>query len=200
MSEMTDIAFTLSGSELAADHALQLWREVVRILPWLEAEAGAGILPLRAPGSSGPLILSRRSRMLMRVPAERVQETLTLSGQTLDIGGQPLTLGEGKERPLQPAPTLHAQLVASEDEETQFMERMAAELEALGVSGKLICGKRLTLGGPEGTLTGYSLVVHALKPDASLRLQYAGVGGARGAGCGIFIPYKVIANLDGETG
>lgn len=200
MSEMTDISFTLSGRELAADHALQLWREVVRILPWLEAEAGAGILPLRAPGVSGPLILSRRSRMLMRVPAHRAQEASALAGHTLDVGGHVLTVGEARERPLQPAPTLHAQLVASEEEETLFMEKMAAELEALGVSGKLICGKRLTLGGPEGTITGYSLVVHELKPDASLRLQYAGMGGARGIGCGIFIPYKVIANLDGETG
>lgn len=197
---MIDISFTLSGRELATSHAWELWRAVVRILPWLEGAAGAGILPLRAPGSSGPLILSRRSRMVLRIPAGRAQEACALSGQTLDVGGHALSLGEARERPLQPVPTLHAQLVASNEGEVAFMEKMAAELHALGISGKLICGKRLTLGDNEGAITGYSLVVHELKPDASLRLQYAGLGSSRGAGCGIFIPYKVIANLDGETG
>jgi len=39
-------------------------------------------------------------------------------------------------------------------------------------------------------------VIHDLKPEASLRLQYTGLGSDRRYGCGVFVPYKVITGLD----
>jgi len=38
-------------------------------------------------------------------------------------------------------------------------------------------------------------VIHNLKPEDSLRLQYTGLGSDRQYGCGIFVPYKVISDL-----
>lgn len=200
MKEMTDVVFALAGRTLPADHAFALWREVARLLPWLEAEEHAGILPLCAPGHIDTLLLSRRSRMVLRVPAARLDAVRALCGRTLDLGGHALTVGEAYERPLQPSPTLHAQLVASDMPEAAFLDAMAAEQQRLGIGGKLICGKRHALPGSSGTIHGFSLVLHELSPQDALSLQCCGLGGKRHAGCGIFIPYKVIANLDGQAG
>ena len=59
----------------------------------------------------------------------------------------------------------------------------------------MICGKRLSVSGSQRSIDGYSLVLHDLKPEASLHLQYAGLGEDRQFGCGIFVPYKVITGL-----
>lgn len=200
MKEMTDVVFSLAGRDLPADHAFALWAELTRVLPWLGGEEQAGILPLRAPEHGDALLLPRRARLVLRVPASRALEAQALCGQGLDVGGHALTVGEARERPLQPSPTLHAQLVASEAAEDAFLAAMQSELERAGIAGKLICGKRHTLPGSSGAIAGYSLVLHDLKPQAALSLQCCGLGAKRHLGCGVFIPYKVIANLDGEAG
>ncbi len=194
--EMTDVAYALTGCSVPGNHAFVLWSELVRILPWLEQEEQAGMLPLRAPERGDPMVLPRRARLVLRIPASLLAEAKRLSGRVLDVGGHSLSLGAAKERPLQPHPTLHAQLVASEADEESFMSAAADELRRMEISGKLICGKRLALPGSEGGIAGYSLVVHDLKPQDSLRLQWQGLGAQRHFGCGIFIPYKVIANLE----
>ncbi len=193
--EMTDMVFPVSGQALPANYAFALWSEAARVLPWLEVEPAAGILPLRAPEGGGELRLSQRARMVLRVPARHAREARRLSDQVLEVGGQAIATGPARERPLQPQSTLHAQLVASTAAEDAFVAEVAHELEGMGIACKWICGKRLVLPGSDGTVGGYSLVVHDLKPRDSLRLQWTGLGSGRHVGCGIFIPYKVIANL-----
>jgi hypothetical protein len=39
----------------------------------------------------------------------------------------------------------------------------------------------------------FSLMLHALPPDQSLRLQHHGLGVHRLLGCGIFVPHKSAA-------
>ena len=43
---MVDVVFPVRGETVAGDHALLLWREIERFLPWLRDEPGAGVLPL----------------------------------------------------------------------------------------------------------------------------------------------------------
>jgi len=78
----------------------------------------------------------------------------------------------------------------------QFLAEVSARLSELQITAKLICGMRNTMRSPDHLIQGFSLVIHDLKPDASLRLQYAGLGAERRYGCGIFIPYKTITDLD----
>jgi hypothetical protein len=59
----------------------------------------------------------------------------------------------------------------------------------------LICGKRRDINDDQQSIHGYSLVVHDLTPEASLRLQFVGLGEGRQFGCGIFVPSKVISGL-----
>lgn len=192
---MTDIVYALSGRSLPDAYAADLWRAVAHLLPWLEAQEYAGILPVRTWewGEGSPL--PRRARLAMRVPAGFLPQARGLSGQTLDVGGHALSVGEGKERPLRPHPTLHAHLVAGVEAEEEFLSGVADELGRLGVACRWICGKRMAVPA-DPPITGYSLVLHELKPQDSLRVQFAGLGEGRRYGCGIFVPYKVITNLD----
>lgn len=194
--EMTDIVFPVSGLTLPDNYAFALWEQAGRVLPWLAAEPAAGILPLQLPDNPGGAFLSKRAHMVLRVPARFAREARRLSGVVLDAGGHEIAVGEARERPLQPHPTLHAQLVASEAMEEGFLAEVTAGLKEIGILGKSICGKRLMLPGSEGRISGYSLVVHELTPEDSLRLQWAGLGSGRHFGCGMFIPYKVIGRLE----
>jgi len=193
-SEMIDITFSLGGRSLPQAHAYELWRAVARALPWLEAEYSAGILPLRTSASGEGELLPQRARLILRVPIALASQAQALSGQVLDVAGHELTVGEGKQRQLQAHPTLHAHLVTGAREEQEFLVGVAAELRQLGVACKWICGRRMAITG-EQPIEGYSLVLHELKPLDSLRVQYAGLGGERRYGCGIFVPYKDIPDL-----
>lgn len=193
--DMLDIAFDLKGSSVPAGYAFALWDEVVRCLPWLEAEKFAGILPLRTAASGGNMLLPQRTKLVLRLPSRLALQARQLSGQELDVGGSALRVGEAKEKPLQPHPTLHAQLVESGSEEKEFLADMEKQLREMEVACKLICGMRHTLTGARQSVAGYSLVLHDLKPDASLQIQRAGLGGQRRYGCGIFVPYKAISGL-----
>ena len=127
LPEMTDVVFSLSGKDLPADYAVSLWREVARIVPALEGIDTAGILPVRAPEHGSDLRLPRRARLVLRTPVALLGEVRCLSSKMLDVAGHALALGEAKERPLQPSPTLHAQLVASEAEEEEFLAGQRGE-------------------------------------------------------------------------
>jgi hypothetical protein len=63
----------------------------------------------------------------------------------------------------------------------------------MGIAANLICGRAVVLEGENQAIHGFSLVIHNLKPEDSLRLQYTGLGSNRQHGCGVFIPYKVIS-------
>lgn len=196
MPEMTDIAYELKGEALPAGYVFALWPELVRVLPWLESEESAGILPVRGTEKGGAMLLAQRVKLVLRLPANKTEQAQQLSGQTLNVAGHELKIGAAQQRPLQPHPTLHAHLVMSEGDENAFLEEAGARLSELGIDCKLICGRRVSWAGAQGLISGYSLVVHELKPEVSLRLQETGLGKGRHFGCGIFVPYKVIAGLD----
>lgn len=192
---MLEIAFDLKGSFVPAGYAFALWDEVARCLPWLDAEKFAGILPLRAAASGGNMLLPQRTKLVLRLPSGLAPQARLLSGEELDVEGSVLRVGEAREKPLQPHPTLHAQLVESSGEEKEFLADIENQLREMEVACKLICGMRHTVMGAKQSVAGYSLVLHDLKPDASLQIQRAGLGGKRRYGCGIFVPYKAISGL-----
>ncbi len=189
--DMIDTVFDIRAGFLPAAHAALLWREVVRVLPWIGQENSAGILPLR-----GGQFLPRRAKLTLRIPDHRAEDALHLAGSLLDVGGNPFQLGEGRIREIAAYPTLHAHFVASEIDEISFLAESMQEISSLGIQCRLICGMRQEVDTGEGTLSGYSLVTHDLKPGHSIRLQHAGLGKMRRFGCGIFVPHKTIAGLE----
>lgn len=190
-ADMVDVVIAISGNGMLP--ARLLWDALVQRLPALAGQARAGLLPLAGITGSP---LPRRARIMMRLPLGFVAEAHQLTGCQLKAGEFELTLGELKERPLLPHATLHAQRVASNESEDKFLAGVEAAARELGVRCQWICGKHLLEDAVQGLPAGYSLVLHDLKPQDSLRLQCTGMGDARNLGCGVFIPYKEIANLD----
>ncbi|MDZ4202359.1 MAG: type I-MYXAN CRISPR-associated protein Cas6/Cmx6 [Gallionella sp.] len=196
MTEMIDAVFDIRGDRLPAAYPFALWDELARRVPQLGADASVGVLPLRISGKGQEVLLPKRSKLVLRLPVALAGHAAALVEAQLDVEGNELQLGEMKLREIQPYPTIHAHLVTGADDETEFINALAERLGPLGVSGKWICGRRSSLIGPERAVHGYSLVLHDLKPDDSLYLQYTGLGTDRHLGCGIFVPYKVITGLD----
>lgn len=193
--DISDIAFELGGNSVPANYAFELWGEIVRCLPWIEEELLAGVLPLRLAGSGADMLLPRRTKLVLRLPEERLAQAASLAGAELRIGPSTLSVGESSVRPLRAHSTLHAHMVECYGDEDAFVAELAKELQELQIDCRWICGRRHTVTGTERTISGYSLVVHDLKPNASLLLQGHGLGGARRYGCGIFVPYRTIAGL-----
>jgi CRISPR-associated protein Cas6 len=196
ISDMIDMVFDLEGGTLPAAYQIALWDALLRHVPQLAEEKLVGVLPLRSTINSQGMLLAKRAKLVMRMPATLAESAAaSLTGQQLDIAGSTMRVGAAKTRPIQPYPTIHAQLVTGSSDEVLFVEDIRKQMGELGVTGKLICGKRLTINGGQRSIHGYSLVLHDLKAEASLQLQYAGLGDERQFGCGIFVPYKVITGL-----
>lgn len=193
--ESVDVVFPIGGQYLARDHAHALRQTLCLQMPWLETQAHVGIHPIKlVPGSDTPALLSRRSLLLLRVPTQRAQELCTLAGLDLMVDGHRLHLGRAHLRGLEPHSTLYAYKVAADSEdEVVFMAAVARELAELGIGGERVCGKRQVLSVRDGVVNTFSLMLHALPPDQSLRLQHQGIGLHRLLGCGIFIPHKSAA-------
>ncbi|MGA7595927.1 MAG: type I-MYXAN CRISPR-associated protein Cas6/Cmx6 [Gallionella sp.] len=196
LPDMIDLTFELQGETLPVAYRSALWNALLGQLPWLAEEKSVGVLPLQSTIYGQGILLAKRSRLAIRIPATLAEPVAAgLTGKQLDIAGSALRLGNVKARQIQPYPTIHAHIVTGSSDEIIFVDEIREQMEGLGVAGKLICGKRVTVDNGQRSIQGYSLVLHDLKPEASLVLQYAGLGVDREFGCGIFIPYKVITGL-----
>lgn len=194
--EIIDIVFDLDAAQVPRDYPFELWSEIVKSLVWLKEEKNVGILPLRGSVSGDNLLLSKRTKLILRIPSDRAGQAARLTGQKLKIGSNILLVGAGKGRALHTATTVHSTLVESSLGEVEFLADMKNKLQALNITCNLICDKYRKISSGKQTITGYGLVLHDLKPQASLLIQRTGLGGARQYGCGIFVPFKAISGLE----
>lgn len=202
LAEMVDLSLEIGGGPLTPGHPFELWEALAALAPELAHESGRderiGLLPIKLADEATGL-LSRRARLVLRLPPALADALAdALAGRELPLPGGSVRLGKAKIRDIAPYPTMHAQQVATDEDETVFVEGVRARLAELGIVCNLICGLARSIGDDGRTIRGYSLVVHDLKADASLKLQYLGLGGNRRYGCGIFVPYKQISGLDEE--
>ena len=205
-ADAIDVAFRLSGRWLPVDHAGALRAAIVEVLPWLEEEPEAGIHSIHGAasgngwerpdgGSGGMLNLSRRTRLVLRVPVRRAGETAALCGRRLDLGGCELATGERQPRRLRPAGAVFARYVVDEEggDEERFVERVVSELRARSVAArKLLCGRSHRIESAHGVQTARSLLIADLGRDESLVLQCHGIGPGRLLGCGLFVPHRAV--------
>lgn len=206
--DVVDIVFGIRCPTLPVEHAYALWSAVGQVLPWLRDEPGAGIHPIHVADSGNgwmrpdrPTDLlhpSRRTKLVLRVPKHRVDETHTLSGRTLDIAGHALTVEQGSVRQLSTLTTLFSRYVVIEaaGDENSFLARSLEQLQALGVRPtKMLCGIEHAIDTPAAPLRTRSLMLAELTVTESIVLQQKGLGSMRHLGCGLFIPHKDIKEL-----
>lgn len=197
-ASMAEVQFDLAGLEIPADHGYRLYMELCRHLPWLADAAEVGVQSVHgAPsGRNANLVINRRVKLVLRVPVGRVKDVEALVGKTIDPGAGPITIGALKVRQLTPFQTLYAHFAAMDTEdEAEFLARAKAELAAMGIQCGLICGKQRLLSTPEGTVSGYSLMLHDLTLLQSMQVIEKGLGLHRAYGCGIFVPHKSIKEV-----
>jgi len=205
--DVVDVSFQIECKQIALDHAHDLSQALLEYLPWLTQEKESGVHLIHGastgngwvrPGEADEsdfIYLSRRSRMQLRLPRERIPDAEVLLGKTLNVGGYPVRIGDYQIKQLSALGTLFSRYVLVEAGETedQFMQRTAAEMNAMGVKvKKMLCGIGHTFNSPQGKLPTLSIMVADLDPEASVTLQRRGVGKGREMGMGLFIPHKSI--------
>jgi CRISPR-associated protein Cas6 len=205
--DVVDLSFALTGRTLPVDHAFALWSALHRALQWLAQEPRAGVHQIHVAETGNGwyrpedepealLHLSRRTRMILRLPRTRLDQAGALCGVTLDVDGHPLQVGPATVRPLNPLPTLFSRYVVSAEEqpEEEFLREAAVALRAMGMPlRKVLCGRSRVIGTPSGRLFTRSLLLADLDPQSSVQLQRLGLGRHRELGCGLFVPHKGIA-------
>jgi CRISPR-associated protein Cas6 len=194
--EMIDMVFEISGGTLPIAYPYTLWDELVRLAPQLADDENVGVIPLRMATSNEGMLLPKRAKLVLRLPHALADVVADLAQKQMRVAGSVIQLGSCKKRQILFYPTLHAHLVTGADDEGTFVEEVESALAAMGVEAKLICGRHHTLTYGECAIKGFSLVLHDLKPEDSLRVQFSGLGKERRFGCGIFVPYKVISGLE----
>lgn len=207
--DVLDLSFALRCKQLPIDHAWDLSVAIRTALPWFDTEPLAGVHTihvadsgngwLRPEDTSGLLIPSRRTRLELRLPKQRIEEANNLSGQTLKWANYALTVGEAKEKRLSNTAVLFARYVQSSETESeeQFLQRMAAEVQQLTQFKvkKMLCGRSNYLRTPQGALLTRHLMLADLDNQTSIRLQQVGLGAGRKCGCGLLLPHKGIKTL-----
>lgn len=209
-NSVVDLAFDIKCRCLPVDHAYALSQAIKQALPWFEQEQLAGLHLIYGPefgnGWSRPdkqddlLFLSRRIKLILRLPKDRVAAAQELSGMSLDIDGYSLKVGSAKEKNLSHMPVLLARhiLANPEQDEESFLTEIVAEIqESLGIQcRKILCGKTHQLKWPTGELFTRRLMIADLKPEESILLQEQGLGEGLKMGCGLFVPHKDIKAVD----
>ena len=194
-----DLRFELRGGRLPADHGQALADAVAKHLPWIANEPGAGIHAVRGTEmEDGLLGISRRARLVLRLPCARLDDALELAGRSLRVGGETLAVGAGRAWPITASDTVYARLVvAGPEEEAPFVEALSGllrvEFENSGAACQVVLGKPRALATRAGPRRGFSVLLHGMSPEVSLTLQEHGLGELRLCGCGVVVPYKSIA-------
>jgi CRISPR-associated protein Cas6 len=212
MDEVVDAVFAIECRSLPVDHAWALSQAVQAALPWFADEPHAGLHTVhgaasgagwqRPEGDDARLQLSRRTRLVLRLPAHRIEDAAALTGRTLDVAGSALRVGRLSPRPLLRIASLFSRSVifAGAADESAFLAAATEGLRALGVEAStLLCGREVTLATPEATYRTRSLMLTVATPAQSLALQRQGLGEARKLGCGVFIPHKDVGDLRGTA-
>jgi len=188
MDEIVDAVFAIECRSLPVDHAWALSAAIQAALPWFADEPQAGLHTVhgaasgagwvRPEGEDAQLQLSRRTKLVLRLPGRRMADAAALTGRTLDIAGSAMRVGRLVPRPLARIASLFSRSVIFEGvaDEAQFLAAAAAGLRALGVEASTtLCGRDVTLATPQRSHRTRSLMLTVATPAQSLALQRQGL-------------------------
>lgn len=192
MADMIEVSFALQGRTLPRDYRVGLAEALQAALPWLADAPDAGVHRLNlVTGGGGEVLVSPRTRLVLRVARERAEAAKALAGADLRIGDHQLRAWRPQARELLPYGTLYAHFVAAPGtDEAAFVAGVREELQAIDVAAQPVCGR---WQAPEGALVGCSVMLSGLNAAQSLRVLRQGVGPHRLLGCGLFVPHKSAA-------
>ncbi len=201
-----DTVFNVFAKILPIDHSFLLAQALLKHLPWLD-EVNAGIFNISvADGNgwaqnhkSGFYYPSKRSKLTIRAPKDKLGETQQLLGKTLDLGQYQIEIIKSlKPKLLSDMPVLFAKNIAYNKvmSEEDFLQVTFEQLKMLGISvKKMMAGLENNIKTDTHIIHTRSLMVADLNKDESVLLQEKGLGDYRLLGCGLFIPHKDITSI-----
>lgn len=203
--DVVDLVFSIECASIPVDHAYALSSAILEILPWFSDEPEAGLHLIyggtsmhgwQAPESPDEnILLSKRTKLRLRLPKTRLEDATELCGKTLDVAGNSMKIGQAKTMLLVNSNTLFSRHIASgmdEDEET-FTQRMIQELRAMNLKfTKILSGRDHAVTSPDGEIYTKSLMVSGLSAQDAVKLQILGVGPYQHMGIGLFVASKSI--------
>lgn len=209
---VSDLVFAIECRALPVDHAQLLLNALLTVLPWLR-ESGAGVHPIhgaesgngwsRPEGPQDLVHLSRRTKLILRLPDSRLEDARKLSGSRLAFGVGEMTVGRATVRELKPIATLFSRCVRCIPwgDEAAFVESTAKRLRDQGIEPrKMLCGREIQVASDAGPFMTRSLLLAGLSPQESMALQCDGLGPDRALGCGLFIGYRDIGPVKSRDG
>lgn len=205
--DVVDLSYHIKCRSLPLDHAHSFSQAVTEKLDWIVDEPQAGIHLIHGAESGNGwlrpddtenqlLHLSHRARMMLRVPKHRIAAAQRLTGETLDIEGHTLEVGQAKIKLFSTLPTQFSRYIVipasiSTDDEEAFMEYAAGEIAALDIKvRKMLCGRAHSFRLPDGSVNTRSIMLADLEVDEAVALQQGGIGDQQAMGFGLFIPHK----------
>ncbi|RUM84065.1 MAG: type I-MYXAN CRISPR-associated protein Cas6/Cmx6 [Candidatus Thioglobus sp.] len=205
--DVQDAVFNIHSKVLPIDHAYLLSQALLSELPWL-SEVNAGIHDISvADGNgweqdheSGFYYPSKRSKLSIRIPKDKLDDIQSLEGKTLDLGEYQVKIVKALEPKLMSdMQIVFAKYVAcdSQLDENEFLKVSFDQLKALGIHPKkMMAGLERKITTPDGIIHTRSLMVADLRKAESFKLQEQGIGNHRLLGCGLFVPQKGIDSVD----
>jgi len=207
---IVDVRFQISGGPILVDHGYSLYSAISRLLPEIHGDDQIGIHPIYGKLiGKRELAITESSRLVLRLPVDRLTDVLPLAGKTLDLGDGKIIVGVPNTRALVPAVLLKSRLVIIKGfmEPEPFLEAIQRQLDELEIRGRasLVSTRdavktnvhrdggtkspwlRRTLCIRDKEIVGFAVRVNQLTAEESICLQEHGIGGRRRFGCGIFV-------------
>lgn len=194
--DVVDLVFAVQGRSVPRGYRGPLAAALSEALPWLAGTPGAAVHRLNlSTGGGDEALLSRRTRLTLRLPRARTGEAAALGGRRLAVGRHEIALGQAEVRELLPFHTLYAHVVAGPApealDELAFQRLVEDELAERGWRCRAIFGRPVSLDG--GRLHGAPVMLDGLAPETAGAVMCRGLGAHPLLGCGIFVPHKSAA-------
>ena len=193
-----ELTFPVMGSSLPIDHGYQLYSALKHRLMQLKDWDDISIKTISGKldrGTRNQLNLTEHSKLLIRLPSEKVPFVYSFGGKSLTIGKHKIRLGIPEMNFLQPKSRLrsHIVVIRGYEEPNGFLEAAIRQVEKLNIHTdlKLIAKKDGTVKPKtikvKQTLVGFGIEANNLSEADSIVLQEKGLGGKRKMGCGVFV-------------
>lgn len=190
-----DVAFGLRGQSIPRDHGYPLFSALSRQLPAIHESNVWGVHPIAGRPAGPELLLTRGSKLRLRLPADAIPVVVPLAGKSLDLDGHRIAVGVPAIHPLVPIPTLVSRFVTIKgfEQEGEFLAALRRQLDAIDVDANALSLdvlRRRVMRIADKKVVGFGTRLGGLADADSLAVQTHGLGGRRHMGGGLFAALK----------
>lgn len=202
-----DVVFGIKTQVLPLDHIYQLSQALLKQLPWLD-EIGASIHHISVAdgngwfnqdGENALFYPSNRSKLIIRLPKDKISLANKIIGQNLNIGNYTVNISKSyKAKKLSDSNIIFAKFVHNDNNDTEdnFLEKCYLALQNINIKPKkMLAGLEHTIKTNTNAINTRSLMIAGLRKSDSVKLQELGIGKYRLLGCGLFLPQKDIETV-----